>query len=94
MKLKNGKRIIYGLIAAIGVALVACMFLPERWVGWGYFSVLALLGVFAIACVLLLRCPYCYGQVHLWGQKYCPTCGRQIDEESGLTEPQRRENKG
>lgn len=82
MKLKKAKGIIYGLIAAIGAVFAACIFLPEQWVGWGYFSLLALLGVFALACVLLLRCPHCYGQIHLWGQKYCPACGRRIEEEN------------
>ena len=81
MKLKKAKRIIYGLIVGIGGDLVVCIFLPQRWAGWGYFSLLALLGVFAIACVLLLRCPHCYGQIHLWGQAYCPTCGRRIEED-------------
>lgn len=79
MKLKNGKRIIYGLMAAIVAVFVACMFLPEQWVGWGYFSLLALLGIFCISCVLLLRCPHCYGQIHLWGQEYCPRCGKRLE---------------
>lgn len=81
MKLKKAKRVIYGLMAAILTALVVSAFLPVRWQGWGYFAILVLLAAFCLACVLLLRCPHCYRQIHLWGQEYCPTCGRRIEEE-------------
>jgi len=81
MKLKRAKRVIYCLIAAIAAALIASAFLPSRWQGWGYFAILALLGIFCVACVLLLRCPHCYSQIHLWGQTYCPTCGKKIEED-------------
>ncbi len=81
MKLKKAKRLIYTLAAAILTALVVSAFLPTRWQGWGYFAILVLLAAFALCCVLLLRCPHCYGQIHLWGQTYCPTCGRRIEEE-------------
>ncbi len=81
MKLKKAKRLIYTLAAAILAVLVVSAFLPTRWQGWGYFAILVLLAAFALCCVLLLRCPHCYGQIHLWGQTYCPTCGRRIEEE-------------
>ena len=81
MKLKKAKRIVYSLMAAVAAALLAGTLLPDRGKGWGYFAVLVLLVVSAFACLLLLRCPHCYGQIHLWGQTYCPTCGKPIEEE-------------
>ena len=31
-------------------------------------------------CIVFLRCSHCHKSIHLWGQKYCPSCGKELTD--------------
>lgn len=79
MPLHQKKRVIWAVTVLIIVTLLAIGVVPTTLQPRLGFLLLGLLAVEAVLCLCLLRCPHCHGQLHLWGQAYCPSCGEKLD---------------
>ena len=79
MRLKTAKTIVWGISIAILCAVAIFVFLPVDFKKPCIIAIVALLGLDAVFCVFFLRCPHCHGQIYLFGQKYCPSCGEEVE---------------
>ena len=79
MKLEHAKKLIYVVSALVIAAAVVMGFLEgtARTVGLVVLVVLFILD--AVLCSKFLRCPRCGKRVALYGQRYCPACGKPLD---------------
>ena len=81
MKLSVRKLIIFwiGVIIAAITAVFVFIFPSdgERIVCAGF----VLLGLDGVLSLILLRCPYCGKSIHIFGMRYCPSCGEDLTKE-------------
>lgn len=80
MKLKNVRRLLHLLIGAILLVLLISWFVPPSAVAPFYFVIFTLIAILGVVSFAFLPCPYCGGHIHLFGMRYCPTCGKEIGE--------------
>ena len=81
MKLKIGRIVCKTLVVLITLALFGGALTTGELQKMIWLGMLALIVLLAVCSLVLLRCPYCGGQVHLYGMTYCPKCGEQIGKD-------------
>lgn len=78
MSLKRARRIVTGIgIAAMAGCLLIGL-LPDPARPWTAVLTVALIIATLIIKYSCLRCPCCRKQIALYGEKYCPHCGKKI----------------
>ena len=81
MKLKIGRIVCKMLVVLITLALFGGALATGELQKMIWLGMLVLIAILAVCSLVLLRCPYCGGQVHLYGMTYCPKCGEQIGKD-------------
>ncbi len=79
MKLEHAKKLIYAVSALVIAGAVVVGFLDGTARTVGVVVLLALFILDAVLCSKFLRCPHCGKRVALYGQRYCPACGKPLD---------------
>ena len=79
MKLEHAKKLIYVVSALVIAAAVVAAFLEGTVRTVGLVVLISLYILAAVLCSKFLRCPRCGKRVALYGQRYCPTCGKPLD---------------
>ena len=79
MKLEHAKKLIYVVSALVIAGAVVEAFLEGTARTVGVVVLIALFILNAALCSKFLRCPRCGKRVALYGQRYCPACGKPLD---------------
>ena len=79
MKLEHAKKLIYVVGVLVIAGAEAAGFLEGTARTVCSVVVIALFILDAVLCSKFLRCPRCGKRVALYGQRYCPACGKPLD---------------